>query len=259
MVIVSDIITGIIAGLAGALTAVISVRLSEKSKRKFEHHQKHKENFEALESAIRSVCYEICPYIGPGKKEEPFLSGDYSVNYKFWKNYSIFDNLNVTEQNDKSVIIKHVDLLLYEDINKHWPDFYREFNEWKKKVIETGIKSNEIMKTIFESIRNQVKDSKISASADPSGAIESTILVVYNFVMDTGSDEWPNLYSRIKNEGVEDKLKKLAYAVKMERKEDLNEFYEKVKPFLEEGSKLIDKLDELIHYEKIRHGCGFIG
>jgi len=265
MTIISDIITGVIAGLAGALTAVISVRLQDKSRRRFDHHLKHKENFEVLKGAIRKVSSEIYPYIRIGSKEKPFMPENYKVNYKFWESYSIFSYIDMINKGGKTYEIRRIDKLLYNDIKNHWPEFYNKLNEWNGKIKVMGVKSNEIMKTVFDTIYNRlIKELNIKAIPSPTSLkknpmlLQDYALAVYNFVMGTNPDEWPNLYSNMKSLKITDQLKKFAEDVKHKKSEELKDFYSNVKLFLDTAEDLITNLDKLIHDEKIKHNCEYI-
>lgn len=266
MTIVSDIIEGIIAGLTGAFTAVISVHLQNGSKRRFEHHLKHKENFEVLMDDIRDVCSKVYPYIIIGNKEKPFISKNYEVDNKFWEHYSIFSYQKVIQKDEKTYEIIHVDSLLYNDIKNHWSEFYNKLNGWNQKIKEIGNKSNEIMKVMFDTIHKLIMESDVKTICTQyenypqrqERYLENYELVIYNFVMDTKPDEWPNLYSSIKQAGITDQLKKLAQDVRSENKKELQYFYDNIYPFLKDAGTLIQDLDELIHKEKIKHTCEYI-
>ncbi len=280
MTIASDIFSGIIAGLAGALTAVISICLQNRSGRRLSHHLKHKENFETLKGGIIKASSDVYPYLAIGRKESPFIDDDYEENYKYWEGYSILNYMDIIgDPNGKPVkIIRPFDHLLYVDIKNHWPEFYEKFSKWNQKVNEIGIKSSEIMKTIFEFIRKRITESevkticasefvgkKIQGSnkvSDDSSKIllpaRQCELAIYNFVMDTKPDEWPQLHSRIENAGITDRFKKLAEDVKSEKEEELKVFFKTIKPFLDDASDLVKYLDKLIHYEKIPGHCEYI-
>ena len=275
MTIASDIISGIIAGSTGALTAVISVHLQNRSRRRFAHHLKHKENFETLKGAIIKASSDVYPYIAIGRKENPFIGEDYEVNYKSWEVYSILNYADIIGNLDgKPIKIRQLDRLLYVDIKNHWPKFDEKFSKWNQKVNEIGIKSNEIMKVIFEFIRKRITESEVKTiCASDSDILGINVLddssknllparecelAIYNFVMDTKPDEWPQLHSIIENAGITDRFKKLAEDVKSKKKEELKDFFERVSPFLNDASDLVKEIDKLIHDEKIPHHCEYI-
>ena len=275
MTITSVLISGIIAGLTGALTAVISVHLQNRSKRRFSHHLKHKKNFETLKGAIKKACSDVYPYIALGRKESPFISEDYEVDYKSWGVYSIFNYADIIGNIDgKPIRIRQVDGLLFADIKNHWPEFYEKFSKWNLEINEVGIKSNELMKETFELIRKRISENELTNICVSDSAIRAhevmgdsqksllpirqCELAFYNLVMDTKLDEWPTLHSRIENVGIADRLAELSGDLKGELKEKLEEFVIKVNPFLNTAVEFVKELDKLVHDEQIPRNCDYI-
>jgi len=265
MTIISHIIIEsivVLPGIAtGIVTAVISVHLQNKSKRRFDHHLKHKENFEVLINAIRKVCLDVYPYLQLGSKEEPFINEDYKVNYKSWEYYSVFGYQEIIKKDDEIYEIIRVNELLYKDIKNHWPRFYNELDKWSEEIEVMGVKSNEILKVIFEIIYKLLKELDIDDILTTHIQFSNKIyaLAVYNFVMNTNPDEWPNLYSNIESLKITDQLKRIAGDVKLEKSEELKDFHDNVQPFLNTAKNLINDLDKLITDEgKIKHNCEYI-
>jgi len=257
--IITEIIIGLLGVVTGIVTAVVSVHLQNKSKCRFDHHLKHKENFEVLKGDIEKVCLDVYPY--KDNKESLFICGDYNINDKFWENYSIFNYSDIIKKEEKTYEIRKIDKLLYNDIKNHWPEFYEELNNWSEKIKTIGKKSCEIRIAIFETICKLLEDPNVTPHINYISKnqilLQNYALAVYNFVMDTNPDEWPNLYSKIDSSKI-NQLKKLAEDVKHEKNKELKDFYSNVKPFLDIAKDLINNLDKLIHNEKIKHNCEYI-
>ncbi|WP_155951126.1 hypothetical protein [Ferroplasma acidiphilum] len=221
-----------------------------------------------LIDAIREASLNVYPYIKIGSKEEPFesfTSRNYSVNWKFWETYSIFSYTSVINKDGKEYEIIRVDKLLYNDIKNHWPEFYENLNKWNEKIKVVGVESTEITNAIIENIYKQLDESNIKAINSPTEYIDKNqkslqrhALAVYNFVMNTNINEWPNLYSNIGSSEITEPVKKIAENVKREKSAELKKFYGNVKPFLDTAEGLINDLKKLIYDESIKNNCEYI-
>ena len=263
MTIALYIYQGVTAGASGSVAAIISVYLQDRIRRMHNHLIQHQENFEVLKGAIIKTRSEIYPYLSG--KERLLTHENYEVNYKSWEVYSILNYKDLIEKDEKTYEISAINKLLYDDIAIHWPEFYEKLDGWSRKIKETGIKSNEIIKVIFETIREKFKERNVKCDivrgkniTVPGALTNDCVMATYNFAMDTDPDEWPNLHSTIENLGMTDILKEIAEEATRQVEKERNDFHEKIVPFLKTADELIGQLDELILKRHIKHSCRYI-
>lgn len=149
-----------------------------------------------LKGAISKACLDVYPYIGISRKEEPFIHADYDVNYKSWEYYSIFGYQEMINKDGEVYVLVRVNKILYSDIENHWSEVYKNLDEWNRNINNMGVRSNEIMKVIFEAIRKHIPETDVIAICARNEnlpqlqerCLETCVLATYNFVMDVNRD-----------------------------------------------------------------------
>ncbi len=93
-------------------------------------------------------------------------------------------------------VLVRVNKILYSDIENHWSEVYKNLDEWNRNINNMGVRSNEIMKVIFEAIRKHIPETDVIAICARNEnlpqlqerCLETCVLATYNFVMDVNRD-----------------------------------------------------------------------
>ena len=257
VVLLETVITAGTASFAGAITAWLSIKLQTKSIGVRNHHLKHKENFEKLIKKIDEDAKYIFNRLRKNGINEFPKEKDYKIEASNFES-DIFSPLEKT-----------IDGNLYNDIEKHWPKFYRKLNDWMVNIKYVGSISSNISKAIFESIQNIDTKEVISIySSYRSGSDRGTSrgyidsesdckVAIYNLVMSVSTENWHIPISDFEEAKIIDKLKELASKVGEENIESLQKVKE-VENFVSISKDLGSELRRLILSENIRGKCEYI-